>query len=194
MMLGRLLRVTDLCGLKPQFDDEGADGNFFSLFCDRFWCRKLHSFRVIVGVTMYVLFLSWILWSKQHLKYVFASGERGQDMMNRVSNNLVDRIDLLALWLEEMLYIKLNHLTQCFTFSMIFLHVRMDWGKIFSFNLGERIIKQNWAAIVVPWPTVSLVKRYLIFHFLLIFPLGSWCLPLGNLEFFSVKSILRPQG
>lgn len=29
--------MTDLCGLKPQFDDEGAgDGNFFSLLCDGF--------------------------------------------------------------------------------------------------------------------------------------------------------------
>lgn len=47
-------------------------------------------------------------------------------MMYRVSNNLGDRIDLLALWPAEMLHIKPNCLIQCFTFSMIFLHVRMD--------------------------------------------------------------------
>lgn len=30
LCLGNLLRVTDLCGLKPQFDHEGVgDGNFF---------------------------------------------------------------------------------------------------------------------------------------------------------------------
>lgn len=51
----------------------------------------------------------------------FCKWDRGQDMMNSVSNNLVDRIDLLALWPAE-----LNRLTRCFTFSMIFLYVRMD--------------------------------------------------------------------
>lgn len=89
---------------------------------------------------------------------------------DRVSNNLVDKIDLLALWSAEMLHIKCNCLTQCFTFSMIFLHIRMDWGKILSFNLGERIVKQNWAAISWSLANCELGKKMSSFSSSYYFP------------------------
>lgn len=54
---------------------------------------------------MYALFLSGTLWSKQHLKHVFASGARGQDVLiSRGNNNLLDTTDLLELWPAEMLH------------------------------------------------------------------------------------------
>lgn len=139
LWLGSLFKVTDLCGLKPQFDDEGAgDGKFFFRFSmmgsDTCNCIL---WELLLG-SRYMSCFSVEHYGKTTSEICFCKWGRGQDVMNRVSNNLVDRIYLWALWPAEMLHIKPSCLTQCFTFSMIFLYFRMDWGKIFSLSIWER--------------------------------------------------------
>lgn len=113
--------MTDLCGLKSQFDHEGVgDGNFFlfpRMGSDAGNCM-LWELLLEAGVC----FVS----QGNMMRYTasetcFCKWGRGQEVLSKGNNNLLARTDLLGLWSAKVLHPISNPIASpCISFSQGF--------------------------------------------------------------------------